>query len=447
MSPMLKQLAPTAFVWTACIALASCSASGPPPAQPAPAAQSAPSARKASSTQATRWLGTWASSQQIPEPDNALPASELTNATLRQIVHLTVGGKTLRIRFSNQFGNSSLRIAAADIARPVSLTSGTIDQSTVKPLTFNGRPGVTIPPGASYYSDPLSFPAAPLSNLAVTIYLRKPPKGETSHPGSRETSFLVHGNHIGATKLPHAMRFNHWFFLSGVDVRTHGPAAAIVALGDSITDGHATPNNSNTRWPDDLARRLQADSATRNISVLNAGLGGNRLLRYGLGPDALARFDRDVLGQPGVRYLIVIEGVNDLGVATMHRPLSAAQNATLIHNMIGAYRQIILQAREHHIKVIGGTITPFKGSNYYHPSAATLQDRREINDWIRAPGHFDAVIHFAHAVRDPKHPQRLRPMFDSGDNLHPNPAGYEAMADAIPLSLFKRSTGPSGAGR
>ncbi len=435
MSSMVKRLAPAAFAWTACIALASCSASAPPPAQ-APA-----------QPQTTQWLGTWAASQQIPEPDNTLPASELTHATLRQIVHLSVGGKTLRIRFSNQFGHSALRIVAAAIARPVSLSTGAIDQSTDQPLTFNSRPGVTIPPGASYYSDPVAFPAAPLSNLAVTIYLRKPPQGETSHPGSRETSFLIHGNHVGAAKLPHAMRFDHWFFLSGVEVRTHGPAAAIVALGDSLTDGHATPNNSNTRWADDLARRLQADPATRNISVLNAGLGGNRLLRYGLGPDALARFDRDVLGQPGVRYLIVLEGVNDLGVAGLHRQRSAAQNAALVHNIIGAYRQIILQAHQHGIKVIGGTITPFKGSNYYHPSAATLQDRREINDWIRAPGHFDAVVHFARAVRDPKHPQRLRPMFDSGDNLHPNPAGYEAMADAIPLSLFKLSAKPSGARR
>ncbi len=440
MPPMLTRFLPRFAVWTACAALAACSASGS-----GAAAHTVAQARthKQSTAAASHWLGTWAASEQIPEPHNRLPAAALTHATLRQIVHLSVGGHELRVRFSNAFGTTALHIVAANIARPVSLATGRIDPATDTPLTFGGRTSVTIPPGALYYSDPVAFDAKPLSNLAVTIYLRKPPARQTSHPGSRETSFLVHGNHVTEAKLPGAMHFNHWFFLSGVDVRVHGPAAAIVALGDSITDGHATPNNSNTRWPDDLARRLQANPATRNISVLNAGLGGNRLLRYGLGPDALARFDRDVLGQTGVRYVIVIEGVNDLGVATMHGRISAAKNAALVRHIIGAYGQIILRAHAHGIKVIGGTITPFKGSNYYHPSAATLRDRKEINAWIRAPGHFDAVVHFAQAVRDPKHPQRLRPNFDSGDNLHPDPAGYRAMADVIPLSLFKLPAGPS----
>ena len=418
-------------LWCACAALAACSASEP---SGAPSRASAPSA--APSATVAHWLGTWAASQQIPEPRNALPAAALRNATLRQIVHLTVGGHELRVRFANVFGTTPLHIMAAHIALPVSRATGQIDPATDTALAFGGRPSVTIPPGAVYYSDPVAFDAKPLSDLAVTIYLRRPAAPQTSHPGSRETSFLLHGDHLGAADLPGAMRFDHWFFLSGVDVRVRGPSAAIVTLGDSITDGHATPNNSDTRWPDDLARRLQGSAATRHLSVLNVGTGGNRLLRYGLGPDALARFDRDVLGQSGVRYLIVLEGVNDLGVASMRHPLSAAQNTALVRNIIGAYRQIVLRAHAHGIEVIGGTITPFKGSSYYHPSAATLRDRRQINAWIRAPGHFDAVVDFAKAVRDPQHPERLLPAYNSGDNLHPNPAGYQAMADAIPLSLF-----------
>lgn len=384
------------------------------------------------------WVGTWAASQQIPEPRNALPPAELRNATLRQIVHLTLGGSRLRIRLSNAFGTAPLRIAAVHIARPLSRKTGIVDPATDTALTFDGRPGVTIPAGAVYYSDPVDFHAPALSDLAITLYLKRPPARETSHPGSREISFLARGEHVSAAVLPDARRFAHWFFISGVDVLEHRPAAAVVVLGDSLTDGHATKNNSNTRWTDDLARRLAEHAATADLSVLNAGLGGNRLLLNGLGPNALERVDRDVLAQSGVRYLIVLEGVNDLGVATMHRTLTRAQNAALVRHIIGAYKQIILRAHAEGIPVMGGTIPPFMGSTYYHPSAATEADREKINAWIRAPGHFDAVAHFARVLRDPGHPHRLRPAYDSGDNLHPSPLGYRVMADAVPLSFFTR---------
>lgn len=389
-----------------------------------------------------RWVGSWASSQQIPEPRNALPPQALRDATLRQIVHLTVGGKELRVRLSNAFGTGPLTVLAAHVARPVSKENGSIDAASDRALMFGGSASVTIPAGADYVSDPIAFDAPALSDLAITIYLQAPPQRQTSHPGSRETSFLVHGNHVADAMLAGATTVDHWFFISGVDVKEKASGTAIVTLGDSITDGHATADNSDTRWPDDLARRLQARPATRSLSVLNVGTGGNRLLLDGLGPNALARFDRDVLGQAGARYLIVLEGINDLGTATRLAPITAAQHTLLVHQMIGAYEQIILRAHEHGITVIGATITPDGGSDYYHPSAASDADRQAVNAWIRQPGHFDAVVDFDRVVRDPRHPDELLPAYDSGDHLHPSPAGYKAMAAAVPLALFTARTRP-----
>jgi len=402
---------------------------------------------------AAGWVGSWASSQQVPEPRNALPAETLRDATLRQIVHLTVGGKELRVRLSNAFGTTPLTILSVHIARPVSKTAGSIDSASDAALTFAGSPSVTIPSGADYYSDPVAFNAPALSDVAITLYLEVPPAQQTSHPGSRETSFLVHGNHVADAMLPDAARVEHWFLISGVDVRESAARAAIVVLGDSITDGHATVTNTDTRWPDDFARGLQASPATRRLSVLNVGTGGNRLLLDGLGPNALARFDRDVLAQSGVRYLIVLEGINDLGEATRLGPISASRHTMLVHAIIGAYEQIVLRAHAHGVLVMGGTITPDTGSDYFHPPAATEADRQAINAWIRQPGHFDAVIDFDRVLRDPKHPDRLLPAYDCGDHLHPSPAGYRAMAAAIPLEFFTRrarmvtSAGRDQAGR
>jgi len=388
---------------------------------------------------AVSWVGSWASSQQIPEPSNALPAAALQDATLRQIVRLTLGGKQLRVRLSNAFGTGPLTILAAHVARPVSKAIGSIDAATDRELTFGGSTSVTIPAGTDYYSDPVAFDAPSLSDLAITLYLEVPPERQTSHPGARETSFLVHGNHVADATLSAATTFAHWYLISGVDVSAHG--AAIVTLGDSLTDGHGTSDNTDTRWPDDLARRLASSPANRDLGVLNVGTGGNRLLLDGLGPNALARFDRDVLSQAGVRYLIVLEGINDLGSATRLAPISAAQHTLLVHQMIGAYEQIVLRAHEHGITVIAGTITPDGGSDYYHPSAVDDADREAVNTWIRQPGHFDAVVDFDRVVRDPRHPRRLLPAYDCGDHLHPSPAGYRAMAAAIPLRLFRGRAG------
>jgi len=251
----------------------------------------------------------------------------------------------------------------------------------------------------------------------------------------------VHGNQVSAANLQDAKQIDHWFQISGIDVMASPRAAAVVTLGDSITDGRGSTTNGNDRWPDDLARRLQASRATRTLSVLNVGTGGNRLLLDGLGPNALARFDRDILAQAGARYLIVYEGINDLGTLTIDHEVSPDQHQALVRQMIGAYEQIMVRAHAHGIRVLGATITPDMGFAYYHPTAANEADRQAVNAWIRTPGHVDAVVDFDKVVRDPAHPDQLLPAYDSGDHLHPTPAAYRAMADAIPLLFFSHVKG------
>jgi lysophospholipase L1-like esterase len=390
-------------------------------------------------TAAQTWVATWAASQQIPEPRNALPSADLEDATLRQIVHLSLGGATLRVHLSNAFGTEPLHFTSVHIARPLSASSSAIDPASDKALTFSGSGDVIVPAGAEYISDPIDYPVAALSNLAVTFHLDAAPARQTGHPGSRATSYYVHGDQVAAADLPGAKKVDHWYQIAGIDVSAPASTsqnAAIVALGDSITDGHGATTNGNDRWTDDLAQRLQASPATRSLSVLNQGIGGNHLLTDGLGPNVLARFDRDVLAQTGVRYLIVFEGVNDLGGLTREHEATPAEHALLVRRILAAYQQVILRAHAHGITVIGATITPYTGSNYYHPGPASEADRQAINQWIRAAGHFDAVIDFDKTMRDPHQPDRMLAAFDSGDHLHPSPAGYRAMADAIPLSLF-----------
>jgi lysophospholipase L1-like esterase len=385
---------------------------------------------------AVTWTGSWAASQQIPEPQNSLPFEDLRDATVRQIFHLSIGGRMLRVRLSNAFGTKPLHFASVHIARPLSLSSPQIDSTTDKALTFSGNRDVIVPSGAEYVSDPVSYPVAPLSSLAVTFHLNKPPAGETGHPGSRATSYYVHGDLVSAADLPEAKRVDHWYQVSGIDVVAAQDAAAIAVLGDSITDGHAATTNGNDRWTDVLAARLQGSAATRNIAVLNEGIGGNHLLMDGLGPNALARFDRDVLAQTHVRYVLVLEAINDLGDLTRLRDVSPQAHSEMVHRIIAAYEQIIARAHAHGIKAIGATILPDVASTYYHPGPSSEADRQSVNEWIRARGHFDAVIDFDKAMRDPQQPDRLLPGYDSGDHLHPSPAGYRAMGEDVPLSLF-----------
>jgi lysophospholipase L1-like esterase len=274
-------------------------------------------------------------------------------------------------------------------------------------------------------SDPVEFDLAPLSDLTVTVRVKDPTDSVTGHPGARCTSYLQAGDTALKPDLPQAARTPHWYYLCGVDVEAAADsrAAAVAALGDSITDGRGSPTDGNGRWTDHLARRLHDCQRTASIGVLNQGLGGNRVLNDGLGPSALARLDRDVLAQPGVRWLIVLEGINDLGT----------RSATA-RDLIGAYDQIIERAHARGIKVYGVTILPCEGSSYFN--ARLEAARQEVNAWVRGSGHFDAIIDFDAASRDPKNPSRLAAAADGGDHLHPGPEGYRIMADAVDLELF-----------
>jgi lysophospholipase L1-like esterase len=385
------------------------------------------------------WVASWGSSQQIPEPQNALTPDNLTDATVRQVFHLSLGGPAVRVHLSNAFGTEALHITSAHIARPVSAASSGIDPASDRALSFAGCAEAVIPPGAELISDPLEYALPPLSDLAVTFHLQLPPARETGHPGSRATSYYSHGDQVSASALAEPKHVDHWYQVSEIDVKAVPGSATVVALGDSITDGHGATTNGNDRWTDVLASRLQASPATHNIGVSNQGIGGNHLLTDGLGPNALARFDRDVLAPAGVRWLIVFEGVNDLGGLAREGEVSAAQHAALVERVLATYQQMIARAHAHWLRVIGATIMPYTGSSYYHPGPLSEADRQAVNRWIRSSGNFDAVIDFDSVVRDPRHPDQLLPAYDSGDHLHPSPAGYKAMGDAIPLSLFDRA--------
>jgi lysophospholipase L1-like esterase len=382
------------------------------------------------------WVASWSASQQVPEPANAIASDDLRDATVRQIFHLSVGGPVLRVHVSNAFGTEVLRFTSVHVAQPLSTSSSAINPSTDRALTFEGSSDVVVPPGAEIVSDALDYPVAALSDLSVTFHLDSPPAGQTGHPGSRATSYFVHGNFVATPDLPEAKHVDHWYQLSEIDVLAGPSAASIVAFGDSITDGHGATTNGNDRWTDVLARRLQASPNTRSIGISNQGIGGNHLLTDGLGPNALARFDRDVLAPSAVRWVIVFEGINDLGGLARNGEVTPPEHAALVKRVLSAYEQIILRARAHGLRVFGATLTPYVGSDYYHPDPLSEADRQAVNAWIRAPGHFDAVIDFDSVVRDPQHPDRLLPAYDSGDHLHPSPAGYRAMGEAVSLMLF-----------
>jgi len=370
------------------------------------------------------WIGTWVSGQQLTERRNMPPAPGLSNNTLRQVIRVTLGGSQLRVQFSNAYGSSPVTINAAHLA--VSMGAGAIDPATDRALTFQGASSIIIQAGKAVYSDTLDFDVKPLSNLAVSIYFGRTSADVTGHPGSRTTSYIQSGNAVTATDMASAVKTDHWYILSGVDLWLDDSYACVVTLGDSITDGRGSTTNGSNRWPDNLARRLQADPNTAKIGVLNQGIGGNAVVSGGLGPTALERFKHDVLGQSGLRWVIILEGVNDIG---------GSRSQKVATDLIAAYEQFIDKAHAHDILVYGVPILPFGGSMY--DSEDHEAARQIVNKWIRTSGKFDVVIDLDAAVRDPANPTRLLPAYDTGDHLHLNVAGYQKMAEAIDLDLFK----------
>lgn len=299
------------------------------------------------------------------------------DATVRQVVRLTLGGRAVRVRFTNRFGATPLRIAGAHVAVAAGPAAAGIDGATDRALTFGGNPGVEVPAGADFWSDPVPFAAKPLSDIAITTRFATLPEQQTGHPGARTRSWVVSGDRLSDGTFVGATPVERWFQIAAVEVAATPAARAIVALGDSITDGYGVTDGRHLRWTDGLARRLSAAPGMHGVAVLNHGIGGNCLLAECSGPNALARFDSDVASQPGAHYVIVLEGVNDLGRLGRERTVGAEERRAQVQQMIVGYRQIVARARALKLTVIGGTITPFVGNDYYHPDAGERRrDRR-----------------------------------------------------------------------
>jgi lysophospholipase L1-like esterase len=377
------------------------------------------------------WTSTWGASPQVPGA-----ALAIDGQTLRQVAHVSLGGERVRVRLSNAFGATPLDISEARVA----LSSGgsSIVPGTDHRLTFGGATSTTIPAGALVVSDPVDLAVPALGNVAVSLYFPGPVSATTEHSLAVQDSYLTStGDFASAASLPSGTTTTtSWYFLNGIEVvprATH--PAAIVTLGDSITDGYASTVGANHRWPNFLAARLQARNGTSDLAVVDEGISGNRVLHDFIGPNALARLDRDVLAQSGVRWVIVLEGINDIGLP---RAFGITTEDVTADQIIEGHRQIIERAHAKGLAIYGGTLTSFEGTifpGYF--TAAGEAKRQAVNDWIRTSGAYDAVIDFDKATRDPAHPSRLLPAYDSGDHLHPNDAGYEAMAKAVDLSLFR----------
>ena len=373
------------------------------------------------------WVGTWGTAPQLVERHNNPPAPGLTNNSLRQIVQVSIGGKKVRLKLTNEFSTEPTEIKAIELS--IAKTAGSsseIDEASTVSLTFDGKQSVTIPAGGMIVSDAVKFPIGNRENVAITIHYGQTSPSVSGHPGSRTSSYLKEGN---TTDFTGAIRTDHWYNIQTLEVEASKKAGAVAILGNSITDGRGSTTNEQNLWADVLSRRLLANKATKNVGVLNMGIGGNCVLRGGLGPTGKDRYHRDLFGQEGVKWIILFEAVNDLG--------GARNGVQTAERIIDVYKEIIDEAHQKGIRVYGATITPFKGNNYY--SADHEKGRSTLNEWIRTTELLDGVIDFDQAVRNPQDPEAMQKEFlFENDWLHFNAQGYETMGSSIDLNLFTK---------
>jgi lysophospholipase L1-like esterase len=392
------------------------------------------------------WVATWAAASHTSgfAPPGIQVLREVENQTIRMIVPTSIGGRRVRVRFSNTYGTKPLTLTAVHIA--VRKEKSAIVPGTDRALTFGEKPSFTIPPGARAVTDAVDLELPDRSDVAITVYVGGKAELTTVHGTVPYASYVSEaGNFAGAADLNNASTQRSWYWVDGIDVMAPTGVSAIVAFGDSITDGAASTPDTNGSWPSGLAARLLAAGRART-AVLNLGISGNRVLHDGAGISALARFDADVLAQPGVRTLIVLEGINDIGFPNIppgffgrgrgDNAINPAADDVSADEIIGGLRQLVERARIHGLKVIGGTLLPYEGALYFSPAGEAK--RQAVNSWIKSSKTFDAVIDFDAAVRDPEQPSKFLPALQSGDNLHPNNAGYKKMADIIDLALLAR---------
>ncbi len=394
------------------------------------------------------WVSAWSAAVHTPLPFPGLPpAPVFENQTIRLVVRPTMGGDQVRIRLSNAFGTAALLIGSAHVA--ITKDKSSIVPESDRPLTFGGRPSISIPPGAPVVSDPVDLKVAAYTEISVSLYVPDKTPSSTYHFWGQHETYVSEAGDFTAKDMPNPSTKSSWYWLADVEVWAPDQAAATVAFGDSITDGVGAKQGDYTDWPDMLAKRLTDEKAAPPLAVVNEGIGGNRVLYDGAGVSALARFDRDVLAQPGVKNLIILEAINDIGWPHMKPPGPANGDAPrempFVHQMVTAQdlimgmQQLIDRAHQHGIRVFGATLTPYEGAGYYSDDGEAT--RQEVNRWIRTSDKFDGFFDFDAAVRDPNHPGMFLAAYDSGDHLHPSAAGFKAMAEAVDLAVLRGKKG------